>query len=119
MELVHEVVGLGAGATVGVICMSDRGAANIAETLQLAGMQRVDIIRATPGDAAELARVEAVADLVLMSREAIEDGFRIELSRPERIRTWTYDFDPSGIELLRRAIEHVQSTRTSEGGAAG
>ena len=32
-------------------------------------------------------------------------------SRPERIRPWTYDFDPSGLELLRRAIEHVAATR--------
>jgi hypothetical protein len=26
---------------------------------------------------------------------------------------WMYEFDPSGIEILRRAIEHVQSTRAA------
>ena len=26
---------------------------------------------------------------------------------PSAIRPWTYEFDPSGLELLRRAIEHV------------
>jgi hypothetical protein len=35
------------------------------------------------------------------------------MSRPDRIREWTYEFDPSGLELLRRAIEHVQAGRTS------
>ena len=29
---------------------------------------------------------------------------------PDRIRPWTYDFDPSGLELLRRAIEHAAAT---------
>ena len=46
-----------------------------------------------------------------MSREAMAAGLEGRLSRPERIRAWGYEFDPSGLELLRRAIEHVASAR--------
>ena len=43
-------------------------------------------------------------------------GPRRRASRgPERIRPWTYEFDPSGLELLRRAIEHVAATRPRRG----
>ena len=111
MELVHEVLALPDGAQVGVICMNPRGADNIAETLQLAGMSDVRILRATPDDPAEVAKVDAGADLILMSRDALEHRDEIEVARPERIRAWTYDLDPSGIELLRRSIEHAQASR--------
>lgn len=115
MELVHEVVGLPEGARVGVICANERGAEAIRETLQLAGVRETDIMRATPDDPAAVARVDDTADLILMSRDAIETNVDGTLSRPERIREWTYDFDPSGIELLRRAIEHVQAARGADG----
>ena len=49
-----------------------------------------------------------------MSREALAAGLEASFSRPDRIRPWTYDFDPSGLELLRRAIEHVASARPVE-----
>ena len=39
-------------------------------------------------------------------------GLADRFARPERIRSWTYEFDPSGLELLRRAIEHVAATGT-------
>ena len=52
-------------------------------------------------------RVDQTADLILLSREALAAGLDRAFSRPERIRPWTYDFDPSGLELLRRAVEHV------------
>jgi hypothetical protein len=32
----------------------------------------------------------------------------------DRIRQWSYEFDPSGLELLRRSVEHVASTRRTE-----
>jgi hypothetical protein len=52
-----------------------------------------------------------------MSREALAAGLDRRFSRPERIRRWTYEFDPSGLELLRRAIEHAVATRTSKTGS--
>ncbi len=111
MELVHEVVRLPPGSRVGVVCASARGSENIAETLRLAGATGVDIVAATPESVDDLALVDRTADLVLMSREALTMGVEERLERPERVREWLYEFDPSGLELLRRAIEHVQSAR--------
>ncbi len=47
------------------------------------------------------------ADVVLLSREAIALGLDGQFERPERLRNWSYEFDPAGFELLRRAIERV------------
>jgi hypothetical protein len=63
--------------------------------------------------------VDRTADLVLMSREAIAQGVADRIGRPERVRAWTYEFDPSGLELLRRAIEHVHASRSRTAQAAG
>jgi hypothetical protein len=49
-----------------------------------------------------------------MSREALAAGLDQSFSRPDRIRPWTYDFDPSGLELLRRAVEHVAASGPQE-----
>jgi hypothetical protein len=113
MELVHEISKLPPGARVGVVCASDRGADNIADTLRLAGTTGVEIISATPGAPGEIELVDQTADIILMSREALAVGLERRFSRPERIRPWTYDFDPSGLELLRRAIEHAVAARTA------
>ena len=45
--------------------------------------------------------------MILLSREAIAKGLDKRFERPERIRQWSYEFDPSGLEFLRRAVEHV------------
>jgi len=115
MELVHEVTKLPSGSRVGVVCASARGSENIAETLRLAGATGVDIVAATPESAEDLALVDRTADLVLMSREALAMGVEEQLERPERVREWLYEFDPSGLELLRRAIEHAQASRLAAG----
>jgi GntR family transcriptional regulator len=112
VELVHEIAGLPAGSRVGLVCASDRGTDNIAETLALSGTKGVDIVSATIDSADDLAAVDRTADIILMSREALAAGLESRFARRERIRPWTYDFDPAGLELLRRAIEHVQSTRS-------
>ena len=112
VELVHEIAGLPAGSRVGLVCASDRGAENIAETLSLSGTKGVDIVSATIDSADDLEAVDQTADVILMSREALAAGLESRFSRRERIRPWTYEFDPAGLELLRRAIEHVQSTRS-------
>ncbi|HEX7949872.1 MAG TPA: GntR family transcriptional regulator [Candidatus Limnocylindrales bacterium] len=114
LELVHEIAGLPTGSKVGVVCASERGAESILETLALAGTRGVDIVSALIGAAEDLQRVDQAADLILLSREALVARADRAFSRPERIRPWTYDFDPSGLELLRRAIEHVASTRRIE-----
>lgn len=114
LELVHEIAGLPNGSRVGLVCASERGTDNILETLALAGTRGVDIVSALIGAPEDLQRVDETADLILVSREAFVAGLDRAFSRPERIRSWTYDFDPSGLELLRRAIEHVASTRPVE-----
>ncbi len=111
MDLVHEVTALPTGSRVGVVCASSRGSDNIAETLILAGATGVDIVAATPEASTDLEMVDRTADLVLMSREAMALGLDERLHRPERIREWQYEFDPSGLELLRRSIEHVLASR--------
>ena len=62
----------------------------------------------------ELARVDAEADLVLLSREAMALGLEARFERIERLREWTYEFDPAAFELLRRAIERVDAARAIE-----
>ena len=116
VELVHEIAGLPDGSKVGLICASDRGADNIRDTLALSGTRGVEIVPALIGDDDDLELVDRTADVILMSREALAAGPRPDAARrPERIRPWTYDFDPSGLELLRRAIEHVDRRPPARG----
>jgi GntR family transcriptional regulator len=112
VELVHEIAGLPAGSRVGLVCASERGTDNIAETLALSGTKGVEIVSATIAATDDLAIVDRTADIILMSREALASGLESRFSRRERIRPWTYEFDPSGLELLRRAIEHAQAGRS-------
>jgi len=117
VELVHEVAGLPNGSRVGLVCASERGADNIQETLAIAGNRGVEIVSALIAATDDLEVIDRTADLILMSREALAAGLDQSFSRPERIRPWTYDFDPSGLELLRRAIEHVAASRPVEAAA--
>jgi DNA-binding transcriptional regulator YhcF (GntR family) len=114
VELVHEIAGLRTGSRVGLVCASDRGSDNIRETLALSGTSGVEIVSALIDAPEDIALVDRTADVILMSREALAAGLDQTFSRPERIRPWTYDFDPSGLELLRRAIDHVAATRPAE-----
>jgi hypothetical protein len=84
------------------------------ETLQLSGATGIEIMPALIGDPAALAEVDANADVILMSREALAAGLDRGLGRPGRVRPWSYEFDPSGLELLRRAIDHIASDRPVE-----
>jgi DNA-binding transcriptional regulator YhcF (GntR family) len=118
MDLIHEIAALPPGATVGLVCASAVGTDNIAETLRLSGTTGVEILSATIDDAESIAKVDA-ADLILLSREALALGLDERFSRPERVREWMYEFDPSGLELLRRAIEHVAADRAPVGAVSG
>ncbi len=111
VELVHEIAALSPGTRVGVVCASERGTENIRETLSIAGTPGVELLSATIGDPERLALIDRTADLILMSREALAEGLDKRLERPERIRPWTYEFDPAGLEILRRAIEHAAAGR--------
>jgi len=115
IELVHEVAALPPGSTVGLVCASDRGARNIAETLALSGTTGVGLITASYGSEEDLARVDDTADLILLSREALALRLDERFAHPERVREWTYEFDPSGLELLRRAIERALADRETTG----
>ena len=114
LELVHEIAGLRPGSRVGLVCANERGAENILETLQLSGTSGVEIVPALIGETDELRVVDETADLILMSREALSAGLDRQMHDQDRIRQWSYEFDPAGLELLRRAIEHVAAERPNE-----
>lgn len=114
LELVHEIAGLPGGSRVGLVCSSARGAENMQEVLRLAGTSGVEIVSGLIDDADGLRRVDETADLILVSRDAQRAGLANRFGRPERIRSWTYEFDPSGLELLRRAVEHVSASDPAE-----
>ncbi|MEO5885819.1 MAG: GntR family transcriptional regulator [Candidatus Limnocylindrales bacterium] len=114
LELVHEIAGLPAGSRVGLVCSSERGADNMHDVLRLSGSTGVDIVSGLVHDPASLQQVDETADVILMSRDALRAGLDTRFARPERIRPWTYEFDPSGLEFLRRAIEHVAAHRPVE-----
>jgi DNA-binding transcriptional regulator YhcF (GntR family) len=112
VELVHEIAGLPAGTKVGLVCASERGAENIRETLALAGTTGIELVTGTTqGGDDDIDEVNATADVILVSREAIRLGIDKRFDRPDRLRRWTYEFDPSGLELLRRAVEHAAAAR--------
>jgi DNA-binding transcriptional regulator YhcF (GntR family) len=114
LELVHEIAALPSGSHVGLVCASERGADNMAETLALSGTTGIDLMSATLESDADLARIDENADVILLSREAIARGIDRRFSRPERLRQWSYEFDPSGLEILRRAIRNVATARRRE-----
>ena len=99
-----------------MVCGSQRGVENIAEVLQLAGASGVEIISAVAHTEPEMEQVNREADLVLLSREAMALGLEARFERPERLREWTYEFDPAGLELLRRAIERVGPNASADAG---
>ena len=111
LELVHEIADLPTGSRVGRVCASERGGENMAETLQSAGATGVELLAATLGVDERLTIIDRTADVVLLSRDALAKGFDERISRPERIRSWAYEFDPAGLEILRRAIDAVVQRR--------
>jgi len=114
LELVHEIAGLKPGSRVGLVCASERGADNMLDVLRLSGATGIEIVTALIGEPDSLDVVDETADLILMSREALASGLDRGLKNADRVRPWTYEFDPSGLELLRRAIEHAAAVRPTE-----
>ena len=119
LELVHEIASLPAGSRVGLVCASERGASNMAEVLALAGTTGVELLSATMDGEDDLEVIDRTADVILLSRESIANGLEQRFGRSERVRRWSYEFDPAGLELLRRSIENVMAARRREPVAAG
>ena len=114
LELVHEIAGLPTGSRVGLVCASERGAENMQDVLRLSGASGIEVMSALTDQPDPLQLIDQTADLILMSRDALIAGLDKGLTRPERIRPWTYEFDPAGLEFLRRAVEHVAAARRLE-----
>ncbi len=114
LELVHEIAGLPPGSRVGLVCANERGAENMLQTLQLSGTTGIEIVPALIGETDRLKVVDEASDLILLSREALAAGLDRQMHDPDRIRPWSYEFDPAGLELLRRAIDHVAAERPAE-----
>ena len=74
----------------------------------------MELLTALQGDDAALDRADRVADLLLLTREALEIGLAARFGRQERIREWTYDLYPAGLDLLRLAIERIRAARGPE-----
>ncbi len=113
-ELLDEVRALPPGSTVGLVCATERSTQNIAHWLRESGGAGVELLTALLGDDAALARADRIADLLLLTREALEIGLAARFGRQERIREWTYDLDPAGLELLRLAVERIRAARGPE-----
>lgn len=114
LDLIHEVASLPAGSHVGVVCCTDRAVDNLIETLRGFGASEVTIVGATVESDDDLAAVDREADMILLSREASVRGLESRFGDPDRIRNWTYELDPSGIELLRRTIERANPATGDE-----
>jgi len=114
LELVHEIAVLTPGSRVGLVCANERGAENMLETLRLSGTTGIEIVPALIGETDRLKVVDETSDLILLSREALAAGLDRQMHDPDRIRPWSYEFDPAGLELLRRAIDHVAAERPAE-----
>ena len=119
LELVHEISALPPGSRVGLVCASERGAENMADTLAISGTTGVELLSATMDADRDLDLIDRTADVILLSREAIANGLDQRFDRPERVRRWSYEFDPAGLEILRRSIENVTAGRRREAVAAG
>src|SRR5437899_607119 len=94
LELVHEIAGLPSGSRVGLVCANARGADNMAETLALSGTTGVELLAATLEGDHDVEAIDRTADLILLSREAIASGIEKRFHRRERLRSWSYEFDP-------------------------
>ncbi len=114
LDTIHEVASLPRGTRVGVICCTGSAVENLTETLKVFGAKGVKIIGGTVDSDESIALVDAQSDIILISREAYVRGLETRFDRPERIRPWTYELDPSGLELLRRTIEQVASPSRGE-----
>jgi DNA-binding transcriptional regulator YhcF (GntR family) len=112
-ELLDEIGALPTGAIIGMVCSSTRSTANMIDWLARSG-GGMRLVEAMADDDEALARVDSEADLLLLTREALEIGLAPRFGRPERIREWTYDLDPAGLELLHLAIERVRAARSAE-----
>lgn len=112
-ELLDEIAALPPGTTVGMVCSSARSTANMVDWLARSG-GRTRHLEAVAGDEDAIDRVDREADVLLLTQEALEIGLAPRFGRPERIREWTYDLDPAGLELLRLAIERVRAARAAE-----
>jgi len=114
LDTINEVATLPPGTCVGAICCTGSGVENLTETLRIFGATGVSIIGGTVDSDESIAQVNAESDIILISREAHVRGLEERFDRPERIRPWTYELDPSGLELLRRTIDHIASATRGE-----
>ena len=118
LELVHEIAALPPGSRVGLVCASERGAENIAETLALSGTTgRRDRLGDDGRRATDLDLIDRTADVILLSREAIANGLDERFDRPERIRAVVVRVRPvRASSCSAAAIEHVDDGASSGGG---
>ncbi len=111
VEMLDEIRALPEGSVVGLVCANRRSTANIEAWIAEAGATDISLVTALLGDDAAMVAADRTADLLLLTREALEVGLAERFGRPERIREWTYDLDAAGLELLRRSIRRVSAAR--------
>ena len=103
------------GSRVGVVCASDRGTDNIAETLSIAGTKGVEIVSATIDDDERLDadRPHRRPD-PHVARSPRRRASTSGCTGPSGSGRGPTSSTPPGLELLRRAIEHVAAERRRE-----
>ena len=110
-ELLDEIEDLTPAAPSGMICSSTRSTANMEDWLARSGGGTRLIEAVAGGDEAALDRVDREADLLLLTREALEIGLAPRFTRQERIRgCGRTDLDPAGW----RAACGWQSSRSAQ-----
>jgi len=114
MDLFKEVMSLQQGQCLGLVCASLAGTHHMVESLRLARRTDIEVISATFEDWERQRQMDERCALILIPREAKELGIQWRFSRPARLRDWSYEFDPSALEHLRRAIENVPGSNGNE-----
>jgi GntR family transcriptional regulator len=110
-EVLRELSAARSGSTLGLICHSEQGLENMDVTFR-SFRGRLNILKAGHDSKDELRRIDAEADLILVTRGAVQLGATEGFSRPGRIREFTGEFDKAGLELLGHAIGAALAQRT-------
>jgi GntR family transcriptional regulator len=109
-EVLRELSAARSGSTLGLICDTEQGLENMDATFR-SFRGRLNILKAGHESRDELRRIDAEADLILVTRGAVQLGATDGFSRLERVREFSGEFDQAGLELLGHAIGAVLAQR--------
>ena len=115
-EVLRELSAARPGSTLALICETEQGLANMEATFR-SFRGRLNILKAGHDVRDQLTRIDQEADLILVTRAAVQLGAIDGFSRRERVREFSGEFDNAGLELLGHAIGSVLAERARLPGA--